>query len=203
MVRLTSNVGEIYLRGSFKMVPTWTGEPSFLYELELGVGGPFHWFLFLVWLWVWFYILWRWFWACYYSPSPPRIQNWSSYYIGKSSRTNQLLVLGQFSTETLLIIKQRKSSHFVGYWGQTGSFYRIKRSFKTSPNDIYSSKLVIYNRFRGKPNQMGFDQKTKKMCRMDRIRFVSGKYRFGPEFWSILPDLTLSFRLAMTPFSGM
>ena len=129
---------------------------------------------FLVWLWVWIYILWRWFWACYYPSTSPRIQNWSSYYVGKSSRTNQLLVLGQLSTKALLLFNKRKSSHFVGYWGQTGSFYRIKRSFKTSPNDIHSSKLVIYNRFRGKFNQMGFDQKTKEMCRMDRIRFLSG-----------------------------
>ena len=130
---------------------------------------------FLVWLWVWIYILWRWFWACYYPSTSPRIQNWSSYYVGKSSRTNQLLVLGQLSTKALLLFNKRKSSHFVGYWGQTGSFYRIKRSFKTSPNDIHSSKLVIYHWFRGKLNQMGFDQKTKEMCRMDRIRFLSGK----------------------------
>jgi len=187
------------------VVLTWTDGPSFLYELELGVGRPFPWYLFLVWLWVWFYILWRWFWACYYSPSPPRIQNWSSYYIRKSSRTNQLLVLGQFSTETLLIIKQRKSSHFVGYWRQTGSFYRIKRSFKTSPNDIYSSKLVIYNRFRGKSDQMGFDQKTKKMCRMDRIRFLSGKCRLvhSNRFGRILVYCTgfdLEFQACNDPF---
>ena len=152
---------------------------SNVYELELEVSLEYHLFLFLVWLWVWFYILWRWFWACYYSPSPPRIQNWSSDYVRKSSRTNQLLVLGQYWTETLLIFKQRKPSYLVGHRGQAGSFYRIKWPFKTSPNDIYLSKLVIYNWFRGKLNQMGFDQKTKKMCRMDRIRFLSGKYRFG------------------------